>query len=206
MCQENWPFAAQAGTAKGLVQIMSIGLTLISHARTQALARASFPLDEPIDDKRAEAISHSLGEADRAFMAPELRTKQTAGALALSAAVEAILADCDYGSWRGFRLSEIQASDPAGLAAWLSDFEAAPHGGESIGNVLRRVGSWLSQYKEPGHTIAVTHPSVIRAAIVHTLNAPPQAYWRIDVEPLSMTDLRRNGAYWRLRATGRVGF
>jgi broad specificity phosphatase PhoE len=184
----------------------AMSLTLISHARTQALVRACFPCDEPIDDKhiarRSKAILRSLRKFGRALMAPELRTKQTAEALGLSAAADPVLADCDYGSWRELRLSEVQARDPEGLAAWLSDAEAAPHGGESIRNVLSRIGAWLSQYKEPGHTVAVTHPSVVRAAIVHTLHAPPEAFWRIDVEPLSVTDLRYNGANWTLRSTG----
>jgi broad specificity phosphatase PhoE len=207
-CQDNWPFAAQAGIAQRLVLIMAIGLTLISHARTPALARACFPCDEPIGDKhigaRSKAISHSLRRIDRAWMAPELRTRQTAAAVGLSGAINPILTDCDYGTWRGLRLSEVQARDPDGLAAWLSDVEAVPHGGESISNVLRRIGIWLSQHKEPGHTVAVTHPSVVRAAIVHTLNAPAEAFWRIDVEPLSVTNLRCNGAHWTLRSMGRA--
>jgi broad specificity phosphatase PhoE len=129
---------------------------------------------------------------------------QTAEALGLSASIEPVLAECDYGCWRGLRLSDIQLRDAEGLAAWLSDAEAAPHGGESLGDLLRRIGAWLSQYQEPGHTVAVTHPSVIRAAIVHALDAPPLAFWRIDVEPLSVTDLRRNGPHWTLRSTGQT--
>jgi broad specificity phosphatase PhoE len=187
---------------------MAIRLTLVSHARTVAQVRACFPVDEPIDDKdilaRSKAISQTLRRVDRALTAPELRTRQTAEALGFSAVIAPALADCDYGSWRGFQLSGVQARDPEGVAAWLSDAEACPHGGESIFDVFRRAGAWLSQYQEPGHTVAVTHPSVIRAAIVHTLNAPPEAFWRIDVEPLSLTDLRRNGPFWTLRSAGRM--
>jgi broad specificity phosphatase PhoE len=114
------------------------------------------------------------------------------------------LADCDYGSWSGLRLSDIQKRNPGGIAAWISDPGSSPHGGETILNVIERVSAWLSQYQESGHTVAVTHPSVIRAAIIHTLNAAPQAFWRIDVEPLSVTDLRRHSSHWTLRSMGRM--
>jgi broad specificity phosphatase PhoE len=55
---------------------------------------------------------------------------------------------------------------------------------------------------ESGHIIAVTHPPLIRGAIVHALQAPPAAFFRIDVAPLSITDLRFNGKAWTLRSTG----
>ena len=63
--------------------------------------------------------------------------------------------------------------------------------------LIDRVGSWLDLSQD--HAIAVTHPAVIRAAIVRVLNAPPQAFWRIDVAPLSLTDMRFNGRAWTLR-------
>jgi broad specificity phosphatase PhoE len=187
---------------------MPARLTLISHARTPAQAGAYFPADDAIDDKnvvtRCRAISGTFRRINIALTAPELRTRQTAEALGLSPAIIPVLADCNYGSWSGFRLSDIQERDPQGVAAWISGPGSSPHGGETILDVIERVSTWLSQYQEPGHTIAVTHPSVIRAAIIHTLSATPQAFWRIDVEPLSVTDLRRHSTHWTLRSTGRI--
>jgi hypothetical protein len=43
---------------------------------------------------------------------------------------------------------------------------------------------------------------VIRAAIVHVIQAQLPSFWRIDVLPLSMTDLRTNGRRWVLRSLG----
>ncbi len=51
-----------------------------------------------------------------------------------------------------------------------------------------------------GRVLAVTHPSVIRAAIVRVLEAPPETFWRIDVTPFSIADLRGNKGRWTLRA------
>lgn len=61
-----------------------------------------------------------------------------------------------------------------------------------------RVAAWLDSFQEDGHFVVVTHPFVIRAAILHALQAGPASFNAIDIEPLSVVDLRRNG-HWRLR-------
>jgi broad specificity phosphatase PhoE len=77
----------------------------------------------------------------------------------------------------------------------------APHGGETIPAVMERVKAWIAERgKDSGHTVAVTHASVIRAAIVYAIEADLRAFWRIDVVPLSRTDLRTNGRRWVLRS------
>jgi broad specificity phosphatase PhoE len=50
--------------------------------------------------------------------------------------------------------------------------------------------------------IAVTHAAVIRAAVIGVLGAPPQSFWRIDVEPMSLVDLRSDKRRWALRVPG----
>jgi broad specificity phosphatase PhoE len=68
--------------------------------------------------------------------------------------------------------------------------------------LLARVKHWLAGQHGSGHTLAVTHPAVIRAAVVLTLQAPAQSFWRIDMPPVSITDLRWNGRSWSLRSSG----
>ena len=46
--------------------------------------------------------------------------------------------------------------------------------------------------------IATIHPFVIRAAMWHAMQFPLSMFYRIDVEPLSATELRFNNV-WRLR-------
>jgi broad specificity phosphatase PhoE len=46
----------------------------------------------------------------------------------------------------------------------------------------------------------VTHPAVIRAAIVHAIEATPATFWHLDIGPLSQAWLRSNGARWALRS------
>jgi broad specificity phosphatase PhoE len=180
-------------------------LTLISHAATQAQRRAAFPLDEALEQAEIEKVAALAWRAPRAeqiLSGPEHRARQTAAALGLSAKIADDLRDCDYGTWSGCSLNEIQAQSPAEVAAWLADPAAAPHGGESIVSMIQRIGSWLESQQEPGHVLAVTHPAVIRSAVICVLEAPPPAFWRIEAEPLSLTDLRFNGRTWSVRSSG----
>jgi broad specificity phosphatase PhoE len=186
-------------------------LTLIAHAATEAQRRAAFPLDEPIAEPeiaRIAALAWRAPRAKRAWSAPEQRAQQTAHALGLDAVRANELRDCDYGRWRGRTMDEVHAEEPEGILAWLSDPAAAPHGGESIQSLIGRAGKWLDEQCEidaqhdAGHIVAVTHPAVIRAAIVHALRLPAPTFWRFDIPPLSLTDLRFSRGGWTLRCTG----
>ncbi|UVK52923.1 histidine phosphatase family protein [Mesorhizobium sp. AR02] len=185
---------------------MLIRLTMICNGATAATRKGAFPSDEPLEPRsltQAKAMRGTLRRADRLWTAPSLRARQTAEALALDAWVEPLLADQAHGSWAGKSFEEVQAEQPEGIAAWLTDPNAAPHGGESLADVARRASGLMDRLMaERGHTIALTHASVIRAAILHVLGAPLAACWKIDVEPLSITDFRSDGRRWVLRACG----
>jgi broad specificity phosphatase PhoE len=175
-------------------------VTLIAHAPTEAQRLAAFPADEPVAN--IDGFVWSAPRAQRVFSGPERRTRQTAEALGLSAEVASELRDCDYGTWSGLTLSQVEQRQPEDVIAWLSDPGAAPHGGESILQLIGRVGRWLDEQSAMEHWIAVTHPAVIRGAVVYALQAAPAAFWRVDVAPLSLTDLRWNGRVWTVRCCG----
>lgn len=181
---------------------MATRLTLLCHARLAGWRDMAFPADEPVDPAALAGVGLDLGIFDRLWTAPEQRARQTAAALGREAVLVPELRDADYGTWRGRTLEEIVQTDPAGAHAWLSDPSVAPHGGESLMQLIERIGSWLDGFDAAGHTVAATHPAVIRAALVHGLGAPPAAFWRIDVEPLATADLRRHAGRWTLRALG----
>ncbi len=148
----------------------------------------------------AKLAAAAFDRFGRVFAAPELRVRQTVGALGLEASIEPALTECDYGRWKGRSLREVEAAEPAALAAWLSDPHGAPHGGESLADVMRRVGDWLDgPARQKGRVAAVSHPSIIRAAIVHVMQAPAASFWRVDVEPLSRTEMSYDGRAWKLR-------
>ena len=73
-------------------------------------------------------------------------------------AIEPELRDWDVGHWRGRGLDDIAAEDPTGLHAWMTEPAAAPHGGEALVELLRRVERWLGAVPAGGHTVAVTPP------------------------------------------------
>ena len=176
-------------------------LALICHAATAATRLAAFPADEPVEPKALDGatLPARLRKPAQCWTSPALRATQTAQALALTATVEPQLRDCDYGRWAGRTLADIERDESEAMAQWLGDPAAAPHGGESIVALIARVGAWLAGLDElSGQLVAVTHQSVIRAALVHALGAPPATFWRIDVPPLAIVDLRGNGARWSL--------
>jgi len=177
-----------------------VRLTLVSHGMTDAMSAGRFPTDEPLNvlgrgqvsDVRAE-----LRDADRAYCGPEARAIQTADVLGVRAAVEPKLADLDCGRWRGEKLTRVQ---PADLAIWLTDPTRAPHGGESVVELITRVRGWLdSLTSQHVRVVAATHPAVIRAALLVVLDAPPKSFWRIDIAPASATVLHFRGHAWTLR-------
>jgi broad specificity phosphatase PhoE len=178
-----------------------VRLTLVSHAMTDAMGAGRFPADEPLNDsgrRHVEAVAALEITGDtRQLTGPERRARQTAQLLGLQAATEPRLADLDCGRWRGEVLANI---GPADLQAWLTEPTQAPHGGESIADLMQRVCGWLdSLTADTLCTVAVTHPAVIRAAILLALDAPPKSFWRIDIAPLSRTLMHFRGGRWTLR-------
>jgi broad specificity phosphatase PhoE len=187
---------------------MTTRLTFICHASTEATRSVWFPADEPLDDQgrtRALALAHHLQGANRVWVSPELRARQTAEALGLGAVVVPELRDCDYGMWRGCSFEELSARNPEMVSTWLRDPETAPHGGESTMNLIQRVASWLDQQRQmPSRAIVVTHAAIIRAAIVHAIDASAKTFWRIDVSPLSQACLSGYDGRWNLRYVGPI--
>lgn len=185
---------------------MTARLLLISHASTDAVRKSTFPVDEVLDQHGrtdAAALAGHLPRADRFWTSPELRTRQTAEALLVSASVQPMLRDCDYGKWSGQTFDDVYAQDPEAATAWLRDVGATPHGGELILSLMQRVAEWLAE-KQTQHqqSIVVTHATIIRAAIIHAIEATPQSFWRIDIAPLSMTRLSGANGRWNLVSAG----
>jgi broad specificity phosphatase PhoE len=185
---------------------MTARLILICHASTDAVRKFAFPVDEPIDERGridAVALAGRLPHADRHLASSELRTRQTAEALRLNATPQPLLHDCDYGNWSGRSFNDVHAQEPQALAAWLGDPAATPHGGESILGLMQRVTKWLAgEQAHHQQSIVVTHATIIRAAIVHAIEAEPQSFWRIDIAPLSITRLSGTNGRWNLVAAG----
>jgi broad specificity phosphatase PhoE len=186
-------------------------VVLLCHAATGATRATAFAGDEPLEESglaRAAELAGTAPRADQVRCAPSRRCRQTAEAIGLAAVPDPELASCDFGAWTGRTLDDVLASTPDAVTAWLTDPAACPHGGESLSALLERVGRWLdvagtavTERGDPVRTlVAVTDPTVIRAAVVHAIDARPRSIWRIDVAPLSRTVLTGSAGRWSLRS------
>ena len=178
-------------------------LTLITHAMTGAKQAARFPTDEPLNPLGERAVARVGGlpglEPDCVYQAPESRTVQTARELGLTGVTEAALRDLDCGDWAG---SAMDAVAPEQLMGWLTDPGHRSHGGESVTDLVDRVRTWMADLCGRGERIiAVTHPAVVRAVVMCTLSAPAEAFWRIDIPPLTATTVHHRAPGWTLRTT-----
>ncbi|THA71154.1 histidine phosphatase family protein [Streptomyces sp. A0958] len=190
---------------------MTVRVMLISPAMNAALREARFAGDSALDAsgvRAARLAASRVPAADRAVRGPSERCALTAEALGLrSAASEPALADWGLGRWAGARLDEVSRSEPEQVAAWLADPTAAPHGGESLHGLCARAGAWLNSLHGDSdgdadgdfRVLAVAEPSLVRAALVHALALPREAFWRLDVPPLTLTELSGRSGRWNLR-------
>ena len=179
-----------------------VRLTLVSHAMTDAMSAGRFPSDEALNalGHRQLDATPELGRVDVAICGAEQRCLQTAARLGLAAQTDSRIGDLDCGAWSGRGLDELPHD---GLAAWMTDPTATPHGGESLAALFDRVGGWLGSVVDMGgRVVAVTHPAVVRAVILLALDAPPKSFWRIDIAPASRTLMHHRGGAWTLRSTG----
>ena len=188
---------------------MTARLDLLAHGASAATRATRFPDDERLEASAVsavQALSGRLRPYPRVLTAPARAARETATALGFDAEVETALRDCDYGRWRGLASKDVAEREPDGFAAWLGDPAVAPHGGESVAALIERTGAWLAQsLARESATLAVTHASVVRAAIVNALGTGSLAFYRIDVAPLSLARLSGHAGRWNVVALGPLG-
>lgn len=175
-------------------------LLLVRHAPTSATRTSAFPAGEPLDERgreQAAALANALPRRAAVLTSPARRCRETAEAAGLEAEVDDEIDECDFGTWSGKLLADINDRDPDAVRSWMLDPDAAPHGGESLGTFCTRIARWLdAQAERDGRVVAITHGEVIKAAAVHALAAPVLAFWRIDASPLAFTELHAHGGRW----------
>ncbi len=186
---------------------MQLRVTFVAAARSSPLLAERFDDDRPLDQAGWDEVQRAahdlvpLAAAELRYCSPTPRSRATGDALGYGPLVQLALRDCDMGRWRGLTLGEAMAREPEAVDAWLADPRATPHGGESLLDFISRVGSWLDTrpLDDGGRIVAVAEPSVVRAALVYALKAPPSTYWNLDVRPLSTTVVTGRTGRWNLR-------
>ncbi len=182
-------------------------LALLRHGPTlwNAQGRIQGHTDIPLSDDGLAKMRGLLPpppfEKARVFVSPSRRARQTAEALGLADGVwDARLMEQNWGRWEGLSRADILARDgeDAFHRAGSEKGDAfRPPGGESTGELHRRVASFLKDVaREDSDAIAVAHLGVLRAA--YTLATgwdmsapmPPD----LDVSKILVLDLRPDGA------------
>ncbi|MFE5494218.1 histidine phosphatase family protein [Streptomyces virginiae] len=185
---------------------MHVRVSLVAAARSSSLLAERFDDDRPLDGAGWRAVESAaqglvpLGAAELRYCSPTPRSRATGEALGYAPLAQPALRECDMGRWRGLTLAEVTAQEPDAVDQWLSDPRAAPHGGESLLAFISRIGGWLDTRPadDGGAIVAVAEPSVVRAALVYALKAPPLTYWNVDVRPLSTVTLTGWSGQWHL--------
>ncbi|MFG2488189.1 MULTISPECIES: histidine phosphatase family protein [Streptomyces] len=185
---------------------MHVRVSLVAAARSSSLLAERFDDDRPLDGAGWRSVESAaqglvpLGSAELRYCSPTPRSRATGEALGYAPLAQPALRECDMGRWRGLTLSEVTAHEPGAVDLWLSDPRSAPHGGESLLAFISRIGGWLDTRPadDGGQIVAVAEPSVVRAALVYALKAPPLTYWNVDVRPLSTMTLTGWSGSWHL--------
>uniref|UniRef100_UPI0015BFE288 histidine phosphatase family protein n=1 Tax=Sphingobium lactosutens TaxID=522773 RepID=UPI0015BFE288 len=157
---------------------------------------------EPLEESgyRSAGRCKPVPSRYRIFRSPHRAAEETARAMGLIAQRAAELRDVGCGPWAGSSFADIHAREPEALAQWLRDPAAGVPDGESLSAAASRIGSWIDETIEgDGPVLAITHPMIIRAALIHMLGLPAQAALAIDIAPLSRTALSFN-RIWRLQS------
>ncbi|MGW1379677.1 histidine phosphatase family protein [Streptomyces sp. NPDC002446] len=181
---------------------MTTRVMLVSPAAGDAQREVRFDDDGPLAEaglRRVRAAAGALPTADRTFASPSRRCRDTAEGLGLQARPVPELAGCAMGGWRGRTLAEVADAEPVAVSRWLCDPDFDKHGGESLRRLCDRIADWLTRMAlDAGRVVAVVEPDVVRAAAVCALRVPADAFWRMDVPPLTVTELSGRGGRWNL--------
>lgn len=199
-----------AGRGARLIGVPSVrrSVLFVRQATSAGMREARFPADEPADPSglaKARALAGTLPDGP-AWTSPARAARETAAALGLAGARPvAVLAEADHGRWAGRRYAEVAAEEPDELSRWLVDPWAVPHGGETRAALAARVTGWLATSP---HGVVVCDAGVIRAAVALVLGIDVTAGDRVDLAPLSTTELSTTepstaGETWRVAHVNR---
>lgn len=192
-------------------------LVVLRHGRTAAnaagllLGRMDVELD-PTGRRQAAALAAAVrdtsGPIDAVVSSPLLRTRQTADAFGLPVVVDERFVEVDYGVWDGVPLDDVDAGM---WAAWRADPHFRPEGGESLGEVERRVARACREWADrasgssgsSGTVVIVTHVSPLKAAVSWALGT--DVVWQTRVDPASITRIDLHDGRPTLRSFNETG-
>lgn len=197
---------------------------LLRHAVVEENSRAFLygRMDVPIclasragQSKAYQSLASRLPRPAIWVVSPLRRTRDTAHAIAAAGydlpalTVEPDLTEQDLGDWQGLVHADLPPllAEPA-HAFWPLGATETPPGGESMSQVIERVGAALERMAvlHAGcDVVAVSHGGAIRAALAHATGAGPDAVLHFAVQNLSLSVLERFEHGWRVVCVNETG-
>jgi len=202
---------------------METGFWLIRHALVAENARAvlygvmDVPLCEPTLLEQApmyRSLAARLPRPAAWLVTPLSRTQRTAETLfahgypRAELTVEPGLTEQSLGEWQGLPHAEL----PARLtlpkhAFWPLGGHEKPPGGESMADVISRVGTTMERLAETyagREAVIVSHGGAIRGAIAHALGIGPDNALHLSIQNLSLTRLEKTPDGWRVQCVNEM--
>jgi alpha-ribazole phosphatase len=197
--------------------MMETDFWLIRHALVDENARAflygvmDVPLCETTLLEQApmyRALAARLPRPADWLVTPLSRTRRTAEAIfshgypRRELGVEAGLIEQSLGEWQGLPHHELPSKlvHPA-HAFWPLAGHEKPPGGESMAEVITRVGAAMERLVEEHsgrEVVIVSHGGAIRGAIAHALKIGPDNALHMSIQNLSLSRLQRTPEAWRV--------
>lgn len=203
--------------------MMDTSFWLIRHALVAENARAvlygvmDVPLCEPTLLEQApmyRALAARLPRPADWLVTPLSRTRRTAetifahGYPRAELGVEPGLIEQSLGEWQGLPHAELppKLMQPA-HAFWPLAGHEKPPGGESMEEVITRVGAAMEQLaatRAGRDVVIVSHGGAIRGAIAHALRIGPDNALHMSVQNLSLTRLQWTADGWRVQCVNEM--
>jgi len=190
---------------------------LIRHALVEPSARAMLygNLDVALCQAALAAdlaahrwLAERLPRPARWLVTPLSRTRATAEAIFAAGypeqevVEEPAFAEQHLGEWQGLSheaVSTLLREPPHPF--WPHGAAERPPGGESIGDVVARVGPALERLASihaGADIVVVAHGGTIRAAVAHAMGLSPAQALMFSIRNLAVTRLEKHGPDWRV--------
>jgi broad specificity phosphatase PhoE len=203
--------------------MMETSFWLIRHALVAENARGflygvmDVPLCEPTLLEQApmyRSLAARLPRPADWLVTPLSRTRRTAetifahGYPRVEMGVEPGLIEQSLGEWQGLPHAELPPKllYPA-HAFWPLAGDEKPPGGESMEEVISRVGAAMERLAETHagrDVVIVSHGGAIRGAIAHALRIAADNALHMSVQNLSLTRLQRSPDGWRVQCVNEL--
>jgi broad specificity phosphatase PhoE len=158
--------------------------------------------------------AHELGRAlcdrriSRVQSSPRLRAIETAAEIAavcgVGVQVCSALDEMEFGAWTGLSFAELEHDQE--WVRWNTErSKARPPGGETMAEAQARVLAHIigaRAVEADGCIVMVTHAEIIRAALLHTLALPLDAWAEVEVAPAAVIAFKGRGQSSRSELTG----